>query len=97
MKGKKQIDERLKKAESHMKTKEEKFIEAVYEAMTTDELIELIDLLEEEPENPRIDEILAAGEGRVGNGHKSKYFEKNRGNRESSTLRCCSFSCHDNL
>lgn len=77
MKGKKQIDERLKKAENHMKTKEERFIEAVYEAMTTNELVELIELLEEEPDNPRIDEILAAGEERVRSGHKSKSFEKN--------------------
>ena len=73
MKGKKQIDERLKIAESRMKTKKEKFIDAVYEAMTTDELVELIELLEEEPDNPRIDEILAAGEERVRNGHKVKY------------------------
>ena len=70
VKHRKKIDVLLNEAERRKKTAEERYLDAVIEAMPIDELRELCDLFDEEPDSPRIDEIFAAAKERVRYGNK---------------------------
>ena len=69
-KNRKKIDVLLSEAERRKKTAEERYLDAVIEAMPIDELRELCDLFDEEPDSPRIDEIFTVAKERVKYGNK---------------------------
>ena len=76
-KHRKKIDILLSEAEQRKKTAEERYLDAVIKAMPTDELRELCDLFDEDPDSPRIDEIFTAAKERIRHGNKSIRNKKN--------------------
>lgn len=76
-KQRKQIDGLLNQAEVRKRYAQQRHLEKVVKSMPTDELREICDLFDDDPDSPRIEEIFKTAERRLKYGNKSIRSKKN--------------------